>query len=130
MGGRIKGTIKDRKDFERYPWKGIPDTHFRMYSRAFDTLRRNMSAGMKAVGCVGYGVFECVQDLVGYEDLCYLRADDPELYAGLFQKVGGSICASGPAFWTNTVMSTAFAVSVTTWAINRALCCPRRRSVS
>ena len=30
-------------------------------------------AGCKAIGGVGYGIFECVQDLVGYEDLCYMR---------------------------------------------------------
>ena len=33
-----------------------------------------MPEGMKAIGGVGYGIFECVQDLVGYEDLCYMRA--------------------------------------------------------
>ena len=44
--------------------------------------------GMKAVGGVGNGIFECVQELVGYESLCYLRMDDPELYADIFRKVG------------------------------------------
>lgn len=43
---------------------------------------------MKAVGGIGNGVFECVQELVGYMNLCYLRADDPELYRELFQTLG------------------------------------------
>ena len=29
-----------------------------------------------------------MQDLVGYMDLCYIREDDPELYAGLFSQAG------------------------------------------
>jgi len=51
-------------------------------------LREALPAGMKAVGGVGNGVFECVQDLTGYMSLCYLREDDPELYADLFKKIG------------------------------------------
>ena len=43
---------------------------------------------MKAIGGVGNGIFECVQELVGYEDLCYMRADDPELYEDMFARVG------------------------------------------
>lgn len=31
-----------------------------------------MPAGMKAIGGHGNGVFECVQDIVGYTDLCYI----------------------------------------------------------
>lgn len=43
---------------------------------------------MKAIGGVGNGIFECVQDLVGYMDLCYIKADDEELYEDLFKKMG------------------------------------------
>lgn len=88
LGNHVKGVIQTREDYDRYPWEGICDAYFNMYSRTFEALRRNLPPGMKAVGGVGYGIFECVQDLVGYEDLCYLRADDPELYSLLFKKVG------------------------------------------
>lgn len=88
LGQHVKGVIQDAQDFAKYPWEEICDRYFRMYGRMFAALGRNMPRGMKAVGGVGNGIFECVQDLVGYEDLCYLRADDPELYAALFQKVG------------------------------------------
>lgn len=47
-----------------------------------------MPDGMKAIGGVGNGVFEIVQDLVGYENLCIFSFEEPELYASLFEKVG------------------------------------------
>ncbi len=47
-----------------------------------------MPEGMKAIGGVGNDVFEIVQDLVGYTELCFIRADNPELYRALFKKVG------------------------------------------
>lgn len=96
LGGHIKGAIQCREDFDRYPWDGIVGTYFRMYGRAFAALRRNLPPGMKAVGGVGNGIFECVQDLVGYEALCYLREDDPDLYRDLFRKVG----ETNLAIWT------------------------------
>ncbi|MRR18493.1 MAG: hypothetical protein EG826_18780, partial [Deltaproteobacteria bacterium] len=34
------------------------------------------------------GIFECVQDIVGFMDLCYIAEDDPGLYRDLFRKVG------------------------------------------
>lgn len=91
LGGHIKGVISDRKSFEEYPWDSIPERYFSMYHRDLEALRANMPEGMKAIGGVGNGIFECVQDLVGYEDLCYLAVDDPDLYQELFQKVGDTL---------------------------------------
>lgn len=88
LNEHIKGVIQSREDFERYPWDGICERYFEMYRPKFEALRRCLPPGMKAVGGAGYGIFECVQDLVGYEDLCYMRADEPELYEEMFQKVG------------------------------------------
>ena len=88
LGRHIKGVIQTREDFEAYPWDTLPDRYFETYGKCFEALREAMPAGMKAVGGVGNGIFECVQDLVGYEDLCYMRVDDPELYEDLFRKVG------------------------------------------
>jgi len=88
LGGHIKGVIRNRDDFDRYPWEDIPDMYFRRNARRFEALSRALPPGMKAVGGVGNGIFECAQDLVGYEDLCYMRADDPELYADLFRRIG------------------------------------------
>ncbi len=81
-------AITDRETFESYPWNELEKIYFEKTSANFEALRRNMPEGMKAIGGVGNGVFECVQDLVGYENLCYLSVDDPDLYADLFKRVG------------------------------------------
>jgi uroporphyrinogen decarboxylase len=88
LGGHKPGVIKDRSDFEKYPWDEVPNLYFEKYSDNFIYLRETMPEGMKAIGGPGNGVFECVQDVVGYTELCYISVDDPELYADLFAKVG------------------------------------------
>lgn len=85
---RVTPVIQDAEDFARYPWAEIPDIYFGRYARIFRALGDAMPAGMKAVGGVGNGIFECVQDLVGYQNLCYLMDEDPDLFAAMFRKVG------------------------------------------
>ena len=43
---------------------------------------------MKAVGGIGYGVFETVQDFVPYQELALLQVDEPEVWEQLWIKVG------------------------------------------
>lgn len=93
LGRHVDPVIKTREDFEKYPWDELPDLFFDRFGKAFESLARTCPEGMKAVGGVGNGVFECVQDLTGYINLCYLREDDPELYADLFKRMGGVIAA-------------------------------------
>ena len=88
LGGHVDPVIKTREDFERYPWDELPDMFFDAAGKHFQILAKTCPAGMKAVGGVGNGVFEAVQDLVGYIDLCFLSEDDPELYADLFTTMG------------------------------------------
>ncbi len=88
LGGHKEGVVKTREDFERYPWASVPDRFFERYGEDFCALASVIPEGMKAVGGPGNGIFECVQDIVGYTQLCYLSVDDPELYADLFRKVG------------------------------------------
>ena len=88
LGNHKEGVIKEREDYEAYPWDTILDRYFALYREDFRALRRQMPEGMMAIGGVGNGIFECVQDIVGYVDLCYIREDDPELYADLFARVG------------------------------------------
>jgi uroporphyrinogen decarboxylase len=92
MGGR-PGPIQSRADFERYPWAELPDLYWRAADRHFAALRRNLPPGMKAIGGVGYGVLEASEDLVGFEQLAYLQADDPELFADLYAKIGDLLVA-------------------------------------
>ncbi len=88
LGAHKPGVIKDRSDFARYPWDDLPRLFFERYEDDFSLLGEVMPAGMKAVGGPGNGVFECVQDVVGFMQLCYLQVDDPQLYADLFAAVG------------------------------------------
>lgn len=86
--GHKEGVIQNREDFDRYPWDEIPDLFFARYGQDYAALRDVMPLGMKAVGGPGNGVFECVQDVVGYANLCIISVDDPPLYEELFAKVG------------------------------------------
>lgn len=88
LGQNKPGVIKTREDFNNYPWEFIAEKFFDVYSEDFKILGEEMPEGMKAVGGPGNGVFECVQDIVGYTQLSYISVDDPKLYDDLFKKVG------------------------------------------
>lgn len=88
LRGHAPGVIRNRDDFERYPWDQIPDWYFEQNGSYFELLAEAMPDNMRAVGGPGYGVFETVEDITGYMDLCYLSDDDPELYSALFTAVG------------------------------------------
>jgi uroporphyrinogen decarboxylase len=90
LGNHTPGAIHTREDYDRYPWDEVVDNYFSLYSRSFTSLRKNLPDGMKAIGGAGYGIFECVQDVVGYENLCYMMVDDPLLYELMFEKVGST----------------------------------------
>ncbi|MDR1280568.1 MAG: hypothetical protein LBK99_07065 [Opitutaceae bacterium] len=87
MGGR-KGPIQNRADFEAFPWEEIPALFKRTYAPQLDAIRDVLPAGMKAYGGCGYGIFEASEDLVGYEPLCLLTCDEPELVGDLYAKIG------------------------------------------
>jgi len=91
LGGHKEGVIRNRKDFADYPWETIPNNFFEEYADDFRLLGEELPEGMKAVGGPGNGIFESVQDVVGYVQLCYISKDDPELYDALFKKVGDII---------------------------------------
>ncbi|MDR0494654.1 MAG: hypothetical protein LBG95_03380 [Treponema sp.] len=93
LGGHKEGEIQSREDFDRYPWDSIPDIFFERYKDDIRAFGENLPEGMKGIGGVGNGVFECVQEITGFENLCYIRADDMELYRLLFQKVGDMLAA-------------------------------------
>jgi len=80
-------TITCRGDFEKYKWPDPAD---------YDTdrlaeLAGDMPEGMKLIVYGPGGVLENVMQLTGYEDLCYLLADDPDLVAELFDHVGSRL---------------------------------------
>ena len=87
MGGR-PGPIQTREDFNKYPWDELADLYWQVAEPRFQRLAQRMPPGMKALGGVGNGVFEISEDLVGFEYLAYMQADDPELHRDIYQKIG------------------------------------------
>ena len=87
MGGK-PGPIQTRNDFEKYPWDELAERYWRVANPRFEALAQCMPPGMKAVGGVGNGVFEISEDLVGFEYLAYMQADDPELLGDLYKRIG------------------------------------------
>ena len=88
LAGHGESVINTYKDFEDYPWDIIPDAFFNQYGEMFEVLREKLPEGMRAVGGPGNGLFECVQDIVGYMNLCGIKGDYPELYEAVFKKTG------------------------------------------
>jgi uroporphyrinogen decarboxylase len=87
LGGR-PGPIQNRADFERYPWDELAARYWQVAGPQFEILSRCLPAGMLALGGVGNGVFEISEDLVGFQYLAYLQADDPQLFADLYRRIG------------------------------------------
>jgi uroporphyrinogen decarboxylase len=91
--------IADRKSFEAYPW---PDPDGCDY-RQLDVLQGDLPAGMKLIAWGAGGVLENAMALLGFENLCLLLADDPELVRQTIDAVGSrflryyEICAAHPA---------------------------------
>ena len=86
-GGR-PGPIQNRTDFEAYPWEEVPPRYWAAAERKFTLLAQCLPPGMKALGGPGNGVLELSEDLVGYQYLAYMIADDPELFADLYRRIG------------------------------------------
>jgi uroporphyrinogen decarboxylase len=82
------GPIQTRDDFNNFPWEEIPGRFWKHAIPRFDALREVMPAGMKAIGGIGNGVFELAEAFTGLEYLPFMDADDPELHAALYNKIG------------------------------------------
>lgn len=76
--------IKNWEDFQNYPW---PDPEKADYSR-LEKIRPYLPEKMKLMVSGPCGVLENVISIVGYENLCLMLYDDPELAEAIFQKVG------------------------------------------
>lgn len=86
LGGQ--GPIQTRADFEAYPFGDLPRIFWEAYQPRLEAIREALPPGMKAYGGCGYGIFESSQDLVGFESLCVIQFDDPELFGELFRTIG------------------------------------------
>jgi len=81
------GVIFDRASFNSYPWMD-PDRCD--YSR-LERLEKELPKGMKLVVMCPNGVLENAIQLVGYERLCLMLADNPQLTWDVFEAVGSRL---------------------------------------
>ena len=79
--------ITDRKSFDAYAW---PDPDQADYA-ALETLGRELPRGMKLVVFGPCGVLENATAILGYENMCFLIADDERLAADVFAEVGSRL---------------------------------------
>lgn len=92
------GLVRDRATFEACR---MPDPARADYG-IFDALAKHLPDGMQMIVCGPCGVLENVIFLTGFDNLCYLIADDEALAHELFAAVGNRLvefykrCASHP----------------------------------
>jgi uroporphyrinogen decarboxylase len=78
------GVIFDKQSFQDYKW---PDPLKADYN-ILDRLAGYLPDGMKFISYGPCGILENVTKLVGYENLCFMSFDDPELLQQIFDEVG------------------------------------------
>ena len=86
--GHGKVLISSMEDLEQFPWQEKKAEFIQKFEDNFRALRQALPPGMKAVGGLGFGIFETVQDFVPYQDLALLQVDEPEVFARLWHQVG------------------------------------------
>lgn len=80
-------SIYDWESFEKYVW---PDMRIQDYSR-LEKIKPYLPEGMKLMVMGPGGVLENVIDIVGYDNLCFMLYDEPELVKELFDQVGSRL---------------------------------------
>lgn len=91
-----QSIITDRESFENYEW---PDPDKVNYER-MNVIGEYLPEGMGFIVYGPGGMEETLIELVGYEQLCYMLADEPELVEDILDRIGYcllryyEICAS------------------------------------
>lgn len=80
-------SIIDEKTFEDYPWPDPKNDNYEI----FEQLKFYTPDGMKLISTVPGGVLENVIDLVGFERLCLMSLENPELCKQIFDGVGSRL---------------------------------------
>jgi len=79
--------IHNRADLDAYDWADPDAADWDSISR----LAQNMPDGMKLIVYGPNGVLENAIDLVGYERLCFMLYDDPQLAHDIFEQIGARL---------------------------------------
>ena len=86
--GHAPAIIETMDEIEAYPWDKKLAEFIEQFEPHYDALRTALPEGMKAVGGIGNGLFETMQDFVPFQELAFLQVDEPEAYEVLWQRVG------------------------------------------
>jgi uroporphyrinogen decarboxylase len=81
------GVIVDRASFDAYSWPDPDATDW----DALDRLKPHVPGGMKLLICGPCGVLENLVSLMGYEELCLMLEDDPELLREITGAIGSRL---------------------------------------
>lgn len=79
--------ITDRESFDRYAWQEFDAIQL----HHLDELAEMLPEGMKYIPLAPCGILENVIKLTGFDGLCFMLADDPELVGELFDAVGSRV---------------------------------------
>lgn len=91
--GKAPAIIETMDDLEAFPWDAKLTEYVEKFEPDYEALRAALPEGMKAVGGVGTGLFETIQDFVPYQQLVFLMADEPEVFERLWKKIGDMMVA-------------------------------------
>ncbi len=80
-------VITDRASFDAYAWPDPDTADYGFLDRLGAFVPRGMKLGVAGPG----GVLENVTFLLGYENMCYLIADNPLLAGDVFEAVGSRL---------------------------------------
>lgn len=75
--------IQNWDDFENYPW---PDPDALDYS-VLDKVKGKLPGNMKLLFSSA-GILETAMEMIGYESLCYMIYEEPELVEAVFNRIG------------------------------------------
>lgn len=78
------GLIHDEESFASYPW---PDPYDKDYS-IVNEVARELPSGMKFGVMAPMGMLENTIALVGFENLCFMLADEPDLVRRITDQIG------------------------------------------
>jgi len=81
------GIITDWASFEQYKW---PNPEEYDYSK-LEKIKPYLPEGMKLMTMGPGGVLENVMAIVGYDNLCFMLFEEPELVKAIFDEVGSRI---------------------------------------
>lgn len=79
--------ITDWKSFEKYPWPVVEDSDYDILKRVAPEIPK----GMKLIVPGPCGVLENIIQLTGYDNLCMMLYDDPELVRQITDDVGSRL---------------------------------------